>query len=154
MLKRMLFTALCCTFIVPCAFAKKLSTYEEIASSLEAGTTVLINIKPEKCVLDPVPPKDERSDRLVVKITDLYEWHSIMNNGKKMRVLGSQIGGLYGDKKFDYFRNITLVYEDGTVIVLADHVDPVTFNLTRRDRITCHLTSDGSGGVAVSQLNT
>lgn len=143
-----------CSFMLfnSTVYASQLYTYEEIASSLEAGTPVLINIKPEKCVQDPMPPNDEKSDRLVVKIPELYEWHSIMNGGKKMKVLGYQVGGIYGDKKFDYFRSITDVYEDGTVMVLADHVDPKTFDLTRRDKIICHLTVDGSGGVMVKQL--
>jgi hypothetical protein len=152
MLKKLFLTALCYTLASSCVYAKQLTAYEDIAHSLETGTSVLLNIKPEKCVIDPAQPKDERSDRLAIKLNDLYEWHSSMNGGKKMRVLGNQIGGIYGDKKFSYFRYLTLVYEDGTVMVFDDLVDPSTFNLTQRVKITCHLTTDGSGGVTVTQL--
>lgn len=154
MLYRILFTALCCSFISTGIYAKQLTTYNEIADSLENGTGVMLKFKPEKCNIEPAASNDERSDRLTVKFNELYEWHSAFNGGKRMRVLGIQTGGIFGDQKFNYFRYLTLVYEDGTVIVLDDLVDPATFNLSQREKITCHLSADGSGGVTVTQLHS
>jgi hypothetical protein len=135
------------------SLAKTLATYEEIADSLEAGQSVLLNFKPEKCKVTPEPSKEARTDRMAIKLKDLVEWHSAMNGGKSMRVLGVQEGGLFGDKRFDYYRNLTLVYEDGTVMVIADHVDPVSFKLETREQVVCRLSADGSGGVVATELS-
>ena len=42
------------------SLAKTLSSYEEIADSLEAGKSILLNFKPEKCKVTPELSKETR----------------------------------------------------------------------------------------------
>lgn len=129
------------------ANAKTLSTYDEITSSLIKGKVVLLNFTPTNCTITPEPPKEERNDRLVVKFTDLVEHHNKFNGGKSMRLIANSESGLFGDQRFIFYRSITMVYEDGTVIVVDDGVDPATYKLEERSVMTCKLSADGSGGV-------
>lgn len=134
--------------------ASTLTTYEEIVSKLEKGGSVFININPEKCKVETPNGSKSVITKIGIKMNDLIEWKNHGNNGVEMKALGNQESGLFGNNTFDWFRNLTAVYEDGTVIVLSDHVDPKTFSLTEREKIICKLTSDNSGGVTVTELHS
>jgi hypothetical protein len=132
--------------------AKTLSTYNQIVGSLETGKSVFVNIKPEKCKVETSDGAKPTLTRFGIKFNDMVEWVNRANNGKEMKALGTQETGLFGNNKFDWFRDLTAIYEDGTVIVFYDHVESGTFNLRAREKITCKLSADSSGGVTVTEL--
>lgn len=134
--------------------AKTLTTYNQISKTLEGGGSVFLSIKPEKCKVETSDGSKSVITKVGVKFNDLIEWVNHGNGGREMKALGNQETGLFGSTKFDWFRNLTAIYEDGTVLVVSDHVDPTTFNLTVREKITCKLTSDNSGGVTVTELRS
>jgi len=134
------------------ASAKTLSTYNQIAGALESGKVVYLNIKPEKCKIETSDGSKSVMTRIGIRFSDLIEWVNHGNNGVEMKALGNQETGLFGNNKFDWFRNLTAIYEDGTVIVTSDHVEPSTFNLMAREKIICKLTADNSGGVTATLL--
>jgi hypothetical protein len=132
--------------------AKTLSTYNQIVGSLETGKSVFVNIKPEKCKVETADGSKPTITKIGVKFNDLVEWVNRANNGKEMKAIGNQETGLFGNNKFVWYRDLTAVFEDGTVIVFSDLVESATFNLTSREKITCKLSADGSGGVTVTEL--
>jgi hypothetical protein len=132
--------------------AVSMSNYEEVTGVLEKGKTILLNFKPENCIFTPEIPKDEHKDRLVLKIRDLVENRNNFNGGKNMKLISSEESGLFGDKRFLLYRILTMVYEDGTVMVLNDNVNPTTYKLEDRQLMTCKLSADGSGGVVVTEV--
>ena len=134
------------------ASAKTLTTYGQISKTLEAGGSVFLNIKPEKCKVTTSDGSKSVITKIGVKFHDLVEWVNHGNDGREMKALGNQETGLFGSSKFNWYRNLTAIYEDGTVITVSDHVDPVTFNLTAREKIICKLSADNSGGVTVTEL--
>ena len=136
------------------ASAKTLTTYGQITNTLEAGGSVFLNIKPEKCKVETTDGSKSVVTKIGVKFNDLIEWVNHGNDGKEMKALGNQETGLFGGTKFHWYRNLTAIYEDGTVIVVSDHVDPSTFNLTAREKIICKLSADSSGGVTVTELHS
>lgn len=132
------------------ACANTLSSYEDIAQTLMKGNTVMLTFDRSKCSITPQPTKADLKDRLVVKFRDLVENHNSFNGGKDMRLLANSEMGLFGNKQFIYYRALTLIYEDGTVMVFDDGVDPATYKLEDRTTMTCKLTKDGSGGVVAA----
>lgn len=136
------------------ASAKTLTTYNQISSTLEAGGSVFLNIKPERCKITTSDGSKSVITKIGIKFNDLVEWVNRANDGKEMKALGNQETGLFGANKFDWYRNLAAIYEDGTVIVFSDHVDPTTFNLMSREKITCKLSADSSGGVTVTELHS
>lgn len=131
-------------------YANTLASYEDIAQSLMKGNTVMLTFTRSKCTITPTPSKQDLNDRLVVKFRDLVENHNSFNGGKDMRLLANSEMGLFGNKQFIYYRALTLIYEDGTVMVFDDGVDPASYKLEDRTMMTCKLTADGSGGVTAS----
>lgn len=155
MIKKMtaLFATTTLLFSSSIALSQTLTTYDEIADSLAAARPVYVSIQAEKCQLAPDSTNKYNIKRLGVKIPDLYERESTFNGGKKMKMLGSGNNGLFGNNKFNWSRELILIYEDGTVMWFNDDVNPTTFDLIERTRFTCKLSTDGSGGVTVTQLN-
>lgn len=139
--------AFCCSV----ASASSLTSYDQITSELAAGKNVLLSISPEKCKVSST--NSGRIKRLALKFTDLYEVETEANDGKKMRAIAIQETGLFGNKKFGWYRTFTLIFEDNTVKVYDDTVDPSSFNLSGREIISCKLTADNSGGVTAIQLS-
>lgn len=145
MLKKICAIAAIAAFGCTVAAAGNLTTYEQIASVLASGKNVLLNINPEKC--QSKGDNSARIKRLAFKFKDLFEFETSAKDGKKMRAIGLQETGLFGNTKFIWYRTLTLIMEDNTVLIFNDNVDPASFNLTDRALMTCQLSADNSGGV-------
>lgn len=132
------------------ALAGTLTTYTEITNKLAEGKTVIMNIDASKCKTRSGDSSDLR--RLAIKFNDLYEFQTSYLNNKKMRATAVQETGLFGDQRFIWYRNLTILLEDNSVAYITDVVDPTNFNLIKRVDILCKLTADNSGGVTATLL--
>lgn len=133
-----------------CLSGTTLSTYNEITSKLAEGKTVIMNIDPSKCKIRSGDATDLK--RLAIKFNDLYEFETSDLHNKKMRATAVQETGLFGDQRFIWYRNLTILLEDNSVAFITDVVDPTSYNLVKRVDILCKLTSDNSGGVIATLI--
>lgn len=152
MLKRLLAITVIATFGCTTASALQLSNYEQITNALASGHSVLLNINPEKC--KPAGDNTSRIKRLAFKFKDLFEFETAEKDGKLKRAIAIQETGLFGNTKFVWYRTLTLIMEDNSVLVLDDQVDPSSYNLKARAFLTCQLTTDNSGGAIATQLSS
>jgi hypothetical protein len=81
----------------------------------------------------------------------LIENHSTFNGSKNMRLIASEESGSFGNKRFILSRMLMMVYEDGTVMVVNDNINPTPYNLESREQMTSKLSQDTSGGVIATQ---
>lgn len=151
MLKKLIMVAAIAAFSTSAIAGNLLTSYEQIAGVLASGKNVLLNINPEKC---KATGRDaSHIKRLAFKFKDLFEFETSAKDGKKMRAIGIQETGLYGNTQFIWYRTLTLIMEDNSVLVFNDNVDPASFNLQDRALLTCRLSADNSGGVTATQLS-
>lgn len=151
MLKKIYAAVVVAAFGCTVASANNLTNYEQIASVLASGKNVLLNIDPKKC--QTKGDDAGRIKRLAFKFRDLFEFETSAKDGKRMRAIGLQETGLFGNTKFIWYRTLTLIMEDNSVLVFNDNVDPSTFNLLDRALMTCHLSADNSGGVVAKTFS-
>lgn len=150
---RNVFIAACVLLGTQMAFAKTLYTYDQIADSLAAAVPVYLSVDVKKCSLGKGMGNATDVTRVGIKLSSLYERKSDMRGKENMRMMAGGPGsGLFGDHNFQWTRDLALVFEDGTVMIIEDNVDPRSFKLLQRTWINCTLSADGSGGVRAIQM--
>jgi hypothetical protein len=115
---------------------------------MKTGRPVFALIDTSKC---QYKQKSSSNDMTVnsfgINMDTLFDLSETRSDGKRMKVIGFARHNWGG--KNDYFLSRTLIHiwEDNSVDVFDDTVDPTTFKLKDRDWLICKASSDGSGGV-------
>jgi hypothetical protein len=138
-------------FASPFVMAKNLGNYQDVLAELKTGKSVFALIDVSKC---QYKQKSSSSDMTVntfgINIDTLFDLSETRADGKRMNVIGFARHN-WGGKK-DYFLSRTLIHiwEDNSIDVVEDTVDPSTYKLKDRDWLICKASLDGSGGVTLT----
>ena len=124
--------------------------YEAVLSAMKAGKTVFALVDYSKCQVK------EKSDNAYgmevrtvgIRMDHLFELTETRFDGKRMNVVGFAQHN-WGGAKSGYMlsRLLIHVWQDNSIDILDDNVDPLTFKVKDREWLLCKVTKDGSGGV-------
>jgi uncharacterized membrane protein YcgQ (UPF0703/DUF1980 family) len=133
------------------AMAKNLSSYQDIFTEMKKGKSVFALIDTSKCQFKQKSSSDDMTIHTFgIRMDTLFGLNETRYDGKRMNVIGFARHNWGG--KHDYFLSRTLIHiwEDNTIDILEDTVDPTTYKLKDRDWLICKASSDGSGGATFS----
>jgi hypothetical protein len=135
----------------PLAMAKSLSNYHDVLAEMKTGKSVFALIDVSKCQY-----KQKSSDTAMtvntfgIKIDTLFELNEARSDGTRMKVIGFARHNWGGKDNYFLSRTLIHIWEDNTIDIVDDTVDPTTFKLKDRDWLICKASSDGSGGVTLT----
>jgi|GEM_PF-5035946 len=132
------------------ASAKNITSYNELVTSLRAGTPVNMVVDVEKCHFanDEVDTWEQKT--LGARFDQIYERvGEEIEHGKKMRLVATAHHDFVGRESAHLMRTVYRVFEDGTTEIISQEIDPVSYKVLKNTFLFCRLSADSDAGVSL-----
>ncbi len=130
--------------VATCEEPVQLTSLDELMEALETGRHVHATLYYGDCTLDGAAVIDATGGMVV----EAFEWFgegAIGNPLAYVALSRSSLIAVYGTHYFDYVK--VRVYSDGSVEVIAEYLDPVTFSVEMHEEFECELDTGDGGSV-------
>lgn len=128
-----------------CEEPVQLTSLDELMEALETGRRVQATLYYGECTLDGAAVIDAAGG-MVVEAFEYFGEGAIGNPHAYVAMSKSSLVSISGTHYFDYVK--VRVYEDDSVEVIAEYLDPVDFSVEMHEEFECELDT-GDGGQVV-----
>lgn len=127
--------------------AKPLAGYQDVLAAMKSGKTVYALVNYDKCTVKEKghDPYGMSYHTVGIRMDHLFELTETRDDGKRMSLIGFAQNSWGGTKAlYTLARQLIHVWEDNTVDVVEDTVDPTTFKLMNREWVRCAANGESS----------
>jgi hypothetical protein len=129
-----------------CGEPELLASHDEVMDALQSGRQVRAILHYSGCTMYGEPGPDSVGGMVV----EAFEWFDegvVYNDEPYVAFSRSNLVLMYNDHVYDYVK--VRVYESGRVQIIAEYIDPETFDLEMHEEMECELDEGDGGSVAV-----